>query len=375
MPLSRPAAVLRQLTSASDSPHADVELLRAFITSRSEPAFAELVNRHGPMVLAVCRRVLGHAHDAEDAFQAAFLVLAQKAATVQGKNVAGWLYGVSVRIARGVRLMRNRRQKRELVAATSLGQVPIESMRMSDSGHTIEDADFAAILDEELSRLPEHYRLAVVLCELEGRSRKDAAIELGIPEGTLSSRLAAARKKLAERLSLRGLEVTSGLLAAVFAQSATARLPEGLAESTARVAVAVTAGKTATGLVSPLVSEAARLGMKASFATKILAVVVIATTVGLGLAGWSLGSGEGSGSAAIASDPPREPRTAEPPKPVDPPKKGAKFWPHFVKVVGDDKASRELFDLIVGSQKSVGLLENIAEADKPDPPLSHWYFA
>src|SRR5262245_26719299 len=114
MPRTRPAAVVRRLTSAAAAdPPGDRQLLRAFVASRSEPAFAEIVRRHGPTVLGVCRRVLGHAQDAEDAFQAVFLVLARRAGAIRGANLAGWLYGVAVRTARGVRLMRDRRQKRE----------------------------------------------------------------------------------------------------------------------------------------------------------------------------------------------------------------------------------------------------------------------
>ncbi len=377
MPLSRPAAVLRQLTTSSGTPATDVDLLRAFHISRSESAFTELVNRHGPMVLAVCRRVVGHVQDAEDAFQAVFLVLAQKATTVRGKNIAGWLYGVAVRIARGVRLMRNRRQKREHAVAANEGKIQSEQIQDADSRSLLDGADLISILDEELARLPEHYRLPVVLCELEGRSRKDAATELAIPEGTLSSRLATARKRLAERLSLRGVEVTAGLLAAVFGQAVSARLPEGLAQSTSLVAVAVATGNSTAGLVSPHVSLAVRQGMKATLAMKLRTMVVIAATVGIGLAGWSLGTSQGSTAATTQADAtaPIEPKTAQPAKPADPPKQGAKFWPHFVKVVGDDKASRELFELILRSQKSVALLESIAEADNPDPPLAHWYFA
>ena len=202
-----PATLCRIASAAADAPSADRELLSAFVASRSELAVAELVRRHGPMVFAACRRVLGHAHDAEDAFQATFLVLTRKAGTIREANLAGWLYAVAVRTARGVRLMRDRRRKHE-EAARQLPAAPSPD---------VPDAELAAIIDDELARLPDHLREAVVLCELQGRSRRDAATDLGIPEGTLSSRLAAARRKLAARLERRGVTAPPAVLAALLA--------------------------------------------------------------------------------------------------------------------------------------------------------------
>src|SRR5262245_38983376 len=191
--MPRSVVSLARMLTAPDPAPADAPLLRAFEATRSDGAFEELVRRHGPMVLAACRRVLGNPDDAEDAFQAVFLVLARKAGTVRG-NLAGWLYAVALRTARGVRIMRDRRRKHETLA--SPGRQP---------GESSQDPDLAKVIDEELARLSEHYREAVVLCELRGLSRKQAATELGIPEGTLSSRLATAKRKLADRLSARGL--------------------------------------------------------------------------------------------------------------------------------------------------------------------------
>ncbi len=168
------------------------------------------------MVLAVCRRVLGDEHDAEDAFQAVFLVLARKAGAIRGSNLAGWLYAVAVRTARGVRIMRDRRRKHEQANGRHepAGEMPIA------------DRDLAAIIDEELTKLPEIYREPVVLCELRGLSRKQAAEELGIREGTLSSRLAAAKRKLAERLSARGVTIPATLSAMLAPASVSAALLE-----------------------------------------------------------------------------------------------------------------------------------------------------
>jgi RNA polymerase sigma factor (sigma-70 family) len=284
MPRTRPAAVVRRLTSAAAAEvPGDRQLLRAFVTSRSEGAFAEIVRRHGPTVLGVCRRVLGHAQDAEDAFQATFLVLARKAGGVRGGNLAGWLYGVAVRTARGVRLMRDRRRKRELMA--SPGREPGAS-----SNGSPEQDELAAIIDEELARLPECYRAAVVLCELQGRPRKDAAAELGIAEGTLSSRLAAARRKLADQLTRRGITAPAAALSAVLAPTASARLPDGPAS-----AVAV---------------RAADVVVKAMFAAQLKGLALAAVLV-TGLVGGGIVMTGGTGGAAAGEPPAAAPAPRE----------------------------------------------------------------
>ncbi len=176
----------------------DGELLTRFVRDRDEGAFAALIHRFGPMVLGVCRRVTRDAHLAEDAFQAAFVVLAQRGADVYPAGaVRSWLYGVAVRTAREARTVAARRHAREVPVA----QVPDRAAELAECP----DADALRALDEEVGALPEHLRAAVVLCELDGLSRTDAAERLGVPEGTLSSRLAKARKLLASRLRARGI--------------------------------------------------------------------------------------------------------------------------------------------------------------------------
>ncbi len=206
----------------------DGELLARFIASRDEPAFAELVRRHGRLVFGVCRRVTGNHHLAEDAFQAVFVVLATKAGAIRPPAaVAGWLHGVACRTALRARTMSDRRRRRE----TAVGALPEAS---SPAPHEAPDA--VAILDEEIARLSDHYRLPVVLCELEGVGRKDAARRLGINEGTLSSRLAAARKALADRLRHRGVALSAAGLSAALAQAAGANPPPALAAKAAAAA-------------------------------------------------------------------------------------------------------------------------------------------
>ena len=200
------ARTTRAIARPSETADTEGQLLDRFVQDRDEIAFAELVRRLGPMVLGVCRRVARG--NAEDAFQAAFVVLARRAADVRPREaVRGWLYGVAVRTAREARAVSARRFAREVPVAV----VPDREAEPAE----VPDTDALRTLDEEIAGLPDHLRVAVVLCELDGVSRKDAAAHLGIPEGTVSSRLAKARKLLAERLRKRGiaLPATLGILA------------------------------------------------------------------------------------------------------------------------------------------------------------------
>src|SRR5262245_38426607 len=164
----------------------DGQLLERFVARHEEAAFEMLVRRHGPMVLGVCRRVLRHVHDAEDAFQATFLVLARKAASIgQRERVGNWLYGVAYRTALEARTLNAQRRANE----RQVGAMPEPVAPEVNAAR-----DWRPLLDRELSQLPAKYREPVVLCELEGGTRRDVARQLRIPEGTLSSRLATARK-------------------------------------------------------------------------------------------------------------------------------------------------------------------------------------
>jgi RNA polymerase sigma factor (sigma-70 family) len=232
MPTAKLSGLVNRLGGGGpDAPESvtDAELLGRFAESRDESAFAELVRRHGRLVYGVCRRVTGDHHLAEDAFQAVFVVLAAKAAAIRPPAaVAAWLHGVACRTALRARTMSDRRRRRE----TSVRALPEPSSQPPAA-----DLDAVAVLDEEIARLPDHYRVAVVLCELEGHARKDAARRLGIAEGTLSSRLAAARKLLADRLRQRGVALSAAGLSAALARAATASPPPAL---TAKAVAAAT---------------------------------------------------------------------------------------------------------------------------------------
>src|SRR5262249_24076625 len=224
----------------------DGELLARFLSSRDDNALAALVRRHAPMVWGVCCRLLHNHHDAEDAFQATFLVLVRKGKDVPRQAVANWLYGVARQTAVPLRALAAKRRRRE----TQVVNMPEPTVA------EVSDADWQSVLDEELGRLPGHYRGVIILCDLEDMTRKEAARQLGIPEGSVASRLTRARVLLAKRLTRRGIVFSGGSLAAVLsAQSASASAPPALVASTIKAASLCAAGKAAaTGVISAQVA-------------------------------------------------------------------------------------------------------------------------
>jgi RNA polymerase sigma factor (sigma-70 family) len=250
----------------------DGQLLECFLSERDEAAFEALVRRHGPMVLGVCRRILRHDQDAEDAFQAAFLVLARKAASVSPRELVGhWLYGVACRIALKAKAVAARRCLRER---------PMSEPSLPQPRPREDWSELEARLDDAIRRLPEQYRRPLVLCALEGKSRREAARQLRVPEGTLSSRLARGRRMLARRLTARGLALPAGALAAMLAsQSGTAGVPAPLVISTVKAALG-----PASQVAAP-VAVLAQGAIRTMFLIKLKVVsLVLATlaTAGLG---------------------------------------------------------------------------------------------
>ena len=262
----------------------DAELLERFVAGRDEgreAAFAALVERHGVMVLGVCRRVLGNRDGAEDAFQATFLVLARKASAIaRREQLASWLHGVARRAALDARARATRQKARE----KRLG-----AMRPIEPPDQTMASELCAVLDEELAHLPERHRAAILLCELEGLSRREAAIRLGISEGTLSSRLARAKSRLRDRLTRRGFALSSVALASVLAQDAQAViLSPVLLDSTIRVATLVAAGSSLAGVVSTSVATLTEGVIKAMLLAKLkfaflglFTLAVVSTSVGV----------------------------------------------------------------------------------------------
>jgi RNA polymerase sigma factor (sigma-70 family) len=281
---------VQQAVPGEPSGPTDAELLERFRRHRDEAAFEALVRRHGPMVLAVCRRVLGSVHDAEDAFQATFLVLVRKAGSVgQPELLANWLYGVAHRTALEARSRAARRGARERQLQT-----------MPHTAITTEpgDGDLRAVLDRELSRLPDKYRTAVVLCDLEQRSRDEVTRQLGIPAGTLSSRLAAGRKLLATRLRRRGLAVPGTALALLLSrEAASAWVPATLVSSTVKAGVALAAGHAAAAAVIPakvasLTEGVVRTMLLTKLKLAALFLVAVGALVGVGLPGYLCGGAQ-----------------------------------------------------------------------------------
>src|SRR5262249_33793506 len=219
----------------------DAELLECYVARRDETVFEALVRRHGPMVLGVCRRILRNEADAEDAFQATFLVLVRKAGAIKCRSqLSNWLYGVAHNTALKARAMIQKRRAKEREAGTAQNR---------DTSREVGQVE--VMLDAKLSQLPDKYRVPIVLCEFEGKTIKEAAHQLGWPQGTVATRLARGRALLAKRLSKHGLKLSGGILAAQLLQNAgSACLPTSLVSATVKAATAIAAGRAATLVVS-----------------------------------------------------------------------------------------------------------------------------
>lgn len=263
---------LRQMTRHAAGHAGDVELLRRYLEAGDAAAFEVLVWRHGAMVHQVCRRVLRCEYDAEDAFQAAFVLLARKGGTViRGESVGAWLYRVAARVAFRARERRNVREQSLELSWDSAAPRPY---------HDVLNSELRDILDEEILGLPDRYRAAFVLCHVEGRTREQAARELGCPRGTVDSRVAWALARLRRRLARRGVgPAACGASLAILAEAGAA--PLRLVEATVRVVVGGNAHVPAA--VAQLTSEVLRTMLWRK--VKLVAAALIVAGV-LGIAGW-----------------------------------------------------------------------------------------
>jgi len=286
----------------------DIELLARFARGRgdasAEAAFAALVDRHGPMVLGVCRRLTGDRHAADDAFQAVFLVLARKAHAVRlgaDDSLGRWLYGVSLRVARRARAKAVRRP------AVAVGLDDLDPIDPSSSLDPCERADLRAAIDAEIARLPARYRSAVVLCHLEGLSQEQAARRLRCPVGTVQSRLHRARERLRSGLARRGLAPTVGAPVGLLERASRAAVPSDLAKGTAAAAARISAGEALAGAVPAAVAGLVGFTLRGMVVKQSW---MIAGLIALGL----VTTGSAVGLATGGDEPKATPR-ADDPKP------------------------------------------------------------
>ncbi len=285
------ASVVQHLRRLGDDGQEDAELLEQFVLHHDAAAFEALVRRHERLVLGVCRRVLRNAQDAEDAFQASFLVLARKAASIgRGAALAGWLHRVAFRVALRLRAQAAARKARPLSEADG------SAATTPDPAAAAAWRELAPLLDREVYGLPARYHRPVVLCYLEGKSYEEAARQLGCSRGTVATRLNRARALLRRRLERRGLVLTAGLLSVLLAGTAAtaAAAPPALVKATAGAATALAAGAPAAGLVSVRVSALIQGVLRAMWFTKLKVVTALvlgalvlggAGTAGVHLAG------------------------------------------------------------------------------------------
>jgi RNA polymerase sigma factor (sigma-70 family) len=277
---------------------ADGELLECFVVLHDEAAFEGLVRRHGPMVYGVCRRILGNDADAEDAFQATFLVLVRKAASIRPRGmVSNWLYGVAHNTAIKAKAMNHQRQRKEREAGT-----------MPKAGQN-EDvwSQVQSLVDTELSHLPDKYRVPIVLCDLEGKTIKEAVHHLGWPQGTVATRLTRGRALLARRLSKHGLQLSAGLVAGALGQgAASASVPAALTAATIQAGCLLAAGKAATASGASAAALALTDGVLKTMLLaklKVTAAAVLVTTLltaGIGALSYNYFHAEGASNVATA---------------------------------------------------------------------------
>lgn len=345
--------LLRGVAGDAAGHDTDRDLLGRFAAGRDESAFRTLVHRYGPLVFRACLRVLRNEADAEDAFQATFLVLVRKADAVRPRALVGnWLYGVAVRVASRVRLDTARRRAKEQTAACPEALEP-----------TAAD-DWVPILDEELHALPGKYRDPVVLCDLQGLTRTQAACRLGWPEGSVAGRLARARALLADRLRRRGVTVSAVILGSYLSrQSAAASVPAVLVNRTVRPVT--DAVGTAAGSAAPQVESIANAVGNAMTIAKLKTATilgVLVATIGLGTAAfgysvWADGvSDPGNPRANPAADDrpaaPVQPKEREQPDPKAKPFDLNQFWSQG-KAVGKGPVKLATFPLKVEDIRQV----------------------
>ena len=320
----------------------DAQLVERFVSGVGtvrEDAFAALVHRHGPMVLGVCRRMLPRPGDADDAFQAVFLVLARKAGAVRDRDsLRPWLHGVALRVARDARRRSARLRVRESHPLDDTHEAAARDPAMTD---------LLALLDEELARLPLRLRDPLLLCELEGTSRREAALRLGLPEGTLSSRLARGRTLLRDRLARRGVSLGAGPLVGL------GRLPTPVAsfvDSTVKLALIFATRGVPPGIVPAALSSLATgvIGMSIASCLKLALAGSLALGSIAGLA-WAVGPARGGQKPEIKTDDKNTAISAQPDR------KGPPDWQTHIRGIVVDEGGQPVPGVAVSTYPHTAL--------------------
>lgn len=278
--------VVRALQRAAGLPagaeYTDGQLLERFVVQRDAAAFETLMRRHSALVWGVCRRVLHEEHDAEDAFQATFLVLLRKAAGLERRpSLGSWLYGVAFRVAGNA-------LKARAVAARRRTAASVTDMPQPETNDAAAWAELKPVLDEELHSLPEKYRSALVLCCLQGKTNEQAARELGWPSGSMSKRLARGRELLRDRLERRGVALSVAALTTLLTQHAAPAAPAAVVSQACHVAhTLVLTGQALTSVVPASVAALAEGVLHTMYLAKLKMFVAVAAglllLVGTGL--------------------------------------------------------------------------------------------
>ena len=282
----------------------DSQLVAQFLTGDdgNEAAFRVLIHRHGPMVLGVCRRVLGDDHAAEDAFQTTFLVLVEKASALKDCNrLANWLYGVALRVANKERVKGARRRCVERKAAG----------RATDQNGISSEVELRSVIDEEIRRLPERYRVPLVLCHMEGLQHDEVARQLGCPVGTVESRLSRARERLRAGLARRGLAPSASAMGAILRPPGAADVAPPLVEATLRAAAVGSAQRTllATCIQNGLSWANRKIGFVPMIRTSTVASTLI-VAAGVAVMGLAVYRAEGEPAQRETTD--AQPQSIEP---------------------------------------------------------------
>lgn len=279
--LVEPAPTRAAQRTSTVADFTDAALLAAFVAERRDDAFAQIIARHGPMVLSVCRRTVGARDDAQDAFQVTFLILAKKAGSIRRPEALGsWLFGVARRVARKARHASARRQEAHNRLVTMLTNKPPSADN---------SPDLVQVVEEEIERLPAQYRMAVVACYLEGKTNREAARALGWPEGTLVTRLNRAKDIIRKKAAARGLKISAAAVALILSEqlAPASTVPAALLASTAKAAAAHAAGNA--GAAAMLSDEARSLLAESSRLlwigkAKVAALVALTLVVTAGAA-------------------------------------------------------------------------------------------